>query len=243
MTIRALLVAAALLSACQASAPPPDPDRGLPDPSDGKADAPLGDLRQRIDDLVEGFSATRGARYYPTAAAGVAEIARLVRAGGVADPNDAIYVVYVGRFDLGYNGWQHSELRIGGALGPHGEVIPLGKRTVGDPNGAGLFDDQDLTRRVGPRLCMTWSMLQAAIGAAYLDGVYGVSFVCHTATLAALQAAGVAPEYYQSQIGGWLLARWVYGPWLGSGIAADPDAWPAACGADATRAAQSGLAP
>jgi len=205
-----------------------DLESTLPDMDDSKSDVAWIDfraLKNQINNIVQTFSATTGARYYATPELALANIEQTLRARGIANPRSATFVGYLATMPIPLN-WHHSEFLIRGAVDTAtGKVAKLGKRTVGDPNGAGVFDDQALTKPISPKMCMNWSMLEAAVRASYLRGTYSVDFVCHNDAMAVLKALRVAPEYFQNKVGGWKLAHYAYGPRASSGLSKDPARW------------------
>jgi hypothetical protein len=204
-------------------------EASLPDPDDSKADLSsidIAGLRKKIDDIVQNFSATTNAKFYATPEAALANIEQTLKASGISNPRSATFVGYLATMPIILK-WHHSEFLIRGAVDTTtNKVSKLGLRTVGDPNGAGVFADQQLTTPMSPKICMNWTMLEAAVRASYVDGTYSLDFVCHNDAMRVLRALGIAPEYFQSQIGGWKLARWVYGPRLTSGLPKNPKQWP-----------------
>ncbi len=218
-------------------------EAGLPDPGDTKADGQvdIGALRARLLALVEGFSATTGSRFYPTPEAALTQIERDLAAQGLGAPRRSLFVGYLGAIPI-RGGFHHTEFLFAGAVDPAtGAVARLHKRTVGDPFGAGVFDEHHGSDPMSSRMCMTWDDLEAAVRASYLRGIYGVNFVCHTVSMKVLAAIGVAPEHFEPLVSGWRLARWVFGPRLPSGLPEPVASWRATRACDVAAVRASGL--
>lgn len=195
---------------------------GWAEVADGKADLPatFGEVTAWLRDVYTNrMSAIWHAQeYLASPAAALARISERARRAGV-DPTRALYPTTVRRLDAGQI--DHSELDI---AVPGGGVI----RLVGDPKGAGAFvDGSAFEQPVGPRLCLTHAELEVAIRAAYVPGVYGADFVCHTVTERVMRALHIGTAPFASKFRTYAAARWLWGPVVPSGNPQDPAAWPA----------------
>lgn len=189
--------------------------------ADGKADLPstFGEVAAWLRDVYTNRMSAiwRGQEYLASPAAALTRIGDRARGAGI-DPTRALYPATVRRLDAGQI--DHSELDI--AM-PGGGVI----RLVGDPKGAGAFVDRAAFEApIGPRLCLTHAELEVAIRAAYVPGVYGVDFVCHTVTERVMRALHIGTASFASKFRTYAAARWLWGPQLPSGNSQDPATWP-----------------
>lgn len=188
--------------------------------SDGKADLPTtwSELVAWLRDVYTNRMSAIWNRqeHPPTASTALERIRGLVTSAGVSDLSRARFPVTVQRHVAEVD---HSEVNI---RLPGNQVV----RLVGDPKGAGaFFDGSPFKAAVGPRLCVTWSELETAVNAAYVSGIYGANYVCHTVTERVLRALDVGTSVYASQFRTYASARWIWGPQLPSFNSQDPSDW------------------
>jgi len=190
--------------------------------SDGKADLPntWADTVTWLENFYTNrMSAIWHNQEHPaTADAAMARIQQLLANAGVTDLSHVKLRTSVQR--LRTELIDHSEIDI---TLPGGTVI----RLVGDPKGAGAFVDKaKFDTTIGPPLCLTWSELDTAVHASYLEGAYAATYVCHTVTETVLRSLGVGSAPFASQVRTYQAARYIWGPVVPSFHSQNPADWP-----------------